>query len=112
MGKVEVYCPACGKLFNSEELMLQHYEDVHDSQDGTVKNSQQIEEPESVSGMIRATTIVENEGIVGEIKGKYTVIYDQSLLNIKFDNLVKAINVMAGNGWKCTSITSYNNSGS
>ena len=31
MGKLEVYCPACGTLFNSEEEMMEHYDKAHDS---------------------------------------------------------------------------------
>lgn len=29
MGKLEVYCPECGKLFSSEDEMLDHHDKVH-----------------------------------------------------------------------------------
>jgi hypothetical protein len=33
MGKLEVYCPVCGELFQSEEEMLEHYDKSHDNKD-------------------------------------------------------------------------------
>jgi hypothetical protein len=61
--------------------------------------------------MILASKIVSNPEIVDEIIGKYQIIYDQALARFKFDNLNKAICIMAEKGWRCVNITSFNLSG-
>lgn len=65
----------------------------------------------SMSGMIQASKILDDFSILVGLKDKYLVIYDQALTGLKFDNLNKAINVMAKKGWKCINITAYNISG-
>ena len=67
--------------------------------------------PETPSGMISATALLREPEIMNLIKSKYTIIFDQALLSMKFDNIVRAINLMAVSGWKCINITSYNNAG-
>jgi hypothetical protein len=63
------------------------------------------------SGMILASKILSDSSILDDLKDKYLVIYDQALAGLKFDNLNRAINVMAKEGWKCINITSYNAAG-
>ena len=58
--------------------------------------------------MILAPEIVRNPEIIDEIRGKYQILYDQTLANFQFDNLNKAICIMAEKGWKCVSITTFN----
>ena len=63
------------------------------------------------TAMLWATKIVSDPNIVEEIKTKYQIICDQALVGLKFDNLNKAINVMAEKGWRCIGITSFNAAG-
>ena len=58
--------------------------------------------------MIFAPEIVGNPKIIDKISGAYQILYDQSLGHFKFDNLNKAICIMARKGWKCITITSFN----
>jgi len=58
--------------------------------------------------MILASSVIKKPEIVDEIKGKYQILYDQSLANIKFNNMNKAICIMAEKDWKCISITTFN----
>ena len=60
-------------------------------------------------GCITAIEIVRDSEKVQLIAGKYIIIHDSSYHNVTFDNLVKAINIMANSGWKCVNITSMNN---
>jgi hypothetical protein len=63
------------------------------------------------STTIEAFKIVYEPTIVDQINGKYTMLFDFSLVGDKFDNLIKAINVMADKGWKCVNTTSFNQAG-
>ena len=47
MGKLAVYCPTCGKLFDSEEEMLEHYDKTHSTNEEPPLGQQpiQIEQP-------------------------------------------------------------------
>ena len=53
--------------------------------------------------MIMATEIVRNPESVKELTGKIRTLYDRSTrisnLPIKFDNLERAMSIMAENGW-------------
>jgi len=61
--------------------------------------------------MILASEVIRKPEIVDEIKGKYQILYDQALTKFKFDNMNKAICIMAEKGWKCISISTYNLAG-
>ena len=61
--------------------------------------------------MILASEIVRNPEILDKISGAYQMLYDQALASFKFDNLNKAICIMAQKGWKCLGIASFNLSG-
>ena len=62
-------------------------------------------------GMIAVGVILKTPEIIDEIKDKYQIICDWSMVKGKFDGLNKAINVMARKGWRCLSITSFGMSG-
>jgi hypothetical protein len=64
-----------------------------------------------LTGMILASQIISNPAIIEEIQSRYLIIYDQTLVGVRFDNLNRAINVMAEKGWRCVSITSFNAAG-
>ena len=66
---------------------------------------------QDITETLRATTIVFNPSIVEEIKNRYQIICDQALFGVKFNNLNKAINIMAEKGWRCIGITSFNAAG-
>lgn len=53
--------------------------------------------------MILASKIVGNPSLVDSIGDKYAIIYDTAI-GYKFDNLNKAINILAQKGWRCVSI--------
>ncbi len=92
--------------------MLEHYNQKHEA-DSTVERNQIDEKDESVTytGMVLAASILSNPLMIDAIQGKYTIVYDQALASLKFDNLNMAINIMAEKGWRCVGITSYNMAG-
>jgi len=61
--------------------------------------------------MVFANKIVRNPEIADEIEGKYQIVVDQTLAHGKFDNLNKAICIMAEKSWRCINITSFSLSG-
>jgi len=61
--------------------------------------------------MIIVGVILKTPEIIDEIKDKYQIICDWSMVKGKFDGLNKAINIMARKGWRCLSITSFGMSG-
>jgi hypothetical protein len=67
------------------------------------ENDKQREMPVKIlDGYISAGDIVKNPDVeVANIPGKYTIIREQTM----FNNMVKAINIMAAAGWKCVNIT-------
>jgi hypothetical protein len=56
--------------------------------------------------MLLAAKIVKNPESVDGIRGRYQIIWDQALAHLSFDNLDRAIKIMAEKGWKAISITS------
>ncbi len=74
---------------------------------GLFGKKDQEEKPKD--GCILATEIVADPSKIELIQGKYTIIHDSSHTNWTFDNLTRAINIMAESGWKCITITSMNN---
>jgi len=79
------------------------------------KSSGAVEKASSTSDahseMISASAILSDSSIFKDVKDRYLVIYDPASKGLKFNNLNKAINVMAEKGWKCVSITNYNTTG-
>jgi hypothetical protein len=63
------------------------------------------------SGMLIASNILANPSLIDALSQKYVVVFDQALAGLKFDNLNRAINVMAEKGWRCVSLTSFNAAG-
>ena len=61
--------------------------------------------------MISVVDVVSNPSIIDNLDDKYVIIYDQALVGMKFDNLNRAINIVAKKGWKCINITSFNAAG-
>jgi hypothetical protein len=57
-------------------------------------------------GCIEAKEILKDLSKIQEIPGRYTIIYDSSQIGLAFDNLVRAINIMANSGWRCVNISS------
>jgi len=53
---------------------------------------------------LEAIQIVDNPQI--EVEGRYLIIGDTTILKQTFQNLNKAINIMAERGWKCINLTS------
>src|SRR5208283_6137686 len=66
---------------------------------------------DAYSRMMLASAILSDSTFLTNFKDRYLIIYDQALTGLKFDNLNKAINVMAEKGWRCSSITSFNIAG-
>jgi hypothetical protein len=102
--------------YSKKHLCSKCYKEVYES---LPKQPSQIK-PESIqeeiknnsnSGMIIAHNIVSNPLLLDSLNDRYVVIFDQTLAEMKFDNLNKAINIMAEKGWKCVNITSFNASG-
>jgi len=54
---------------------------------------------------IWADDIVRSPEKVEEIKSKYCVLCDRTVTGGKFDNMNRAINIMAEKGWRCISMT-------
>lgn len=46
-----------------------------------------------------------------KIEDEYVIVYDQCLTGAGFDNLNKAINLMAKNGWECIGFTTSDRPG-
>ncbi len=63
-------------------------------------------EDQAYDGCIEAKAILKDSNMIQEIPGKYTIIYDSSQIGLTFDNLVRAINIMASSGWRCINISS------
>jgi len=53
---------------------------------------------------IAAPMIVKNPEKISEISGKYAVLYNQTMRNFEFNDLIRAINRMAENNWRCVNI--------
>ena len=81
------------------------------SEEKSIDDEDFDEDSNAHSGMILASNILSDSSPLAEIKDKYLVIYDQALTGLKFDNLNRAINVMAEKGWRCVSGTSFNAAG-
>lgn len=47
-----------------------------------------------------ASDIVNDVTIAGSVKGYYTIIRDTSFMSNNFDNMIKALNLMARAGWR------------
>jgi hypothetical protein len=58
--------------------------------------------------MLLAAKIVNHPEIVDDIRGRYQIIMDQALVKLGFDNIDRAIKIMAEKGWKPISITALN----
>jgi|GEM_PF-6894469 len=104
-------CPYCGsrKLVfweQKEEIKVEKK-----STENKLVADEDFDDDSTHSGMILASKILSDSSILTGLKDKYLVIYDQALTGLKFDNLNRAINVMAKDGWKCINITSYNSAG-
>jgi len=56
--------------------------------------------------MLLAAKIVYHPEVVDGIRGRYQIIWDQALMKLDFDNIDRAIKIMAEKGWKAISITS------
>ena len=56
------------------------------------------------TGHLDAKDIVDNPAKVESISGKYVLIKDRP----RYDQLTKAINIMAEAGWKCISFAIFN----
>lgn len=50
--------------------------------------------------MLLATDVIKNSPSFKDYSGKYLILYDQALAKIKFDNMNRAVNVAAKQGWK------------
>jgi len=50
--------------------------------------------------MILAVEVVKNPTLLDDYTGKYLILYDQSLTQLKFDYLNSAMNIAAERGWK------------
>jgi len=64
--------------------------------------------PDSYSGMMQASAVLSESSSLKNCVDKYLILYEQASKGLKFDNLNKAINVMAEAGWRCINITSCN----
>ena len=55
---------------------------------------------------ILATKILQNPDLIKDISEKYVILFDQSMgVSPKFNNLNKAINLMAEKGWRCVNVS-------
>lgn len=54
---------------------------------------------------IAAPQVANNPKMIDEIEGKYVILYNQSITDIKFVDMSTAINNMAEKGWKCLNIS-------
>ena len=79
----------------------------HWSEVGRGKNDPKYNET-TKDNMSMASEILTNPKILKSYSGKYLVIADQSveMKNVKFNDLQKAINLVAEDGWKCLGISS------
>jgi hypothetical protein len=60
-----------------------------------------------VDECITANQIVSNPELINSIKRKYVLVYNVSATDVKFNDLSKAINLMAEKDWRCLNICSY-----